>query len=84
MNLEEQFEQAQLDSRMLPERPDKQTMLQIYGLFRQAWHGDVEGPRPGFTDLAGREKWAAWAELKGLSREDAMQQYIDLIARLAD
>lgn len=84
MDLEEQFEQAQIDAKMLPEKPDNMTMLEMYGLFKQAWSGDVDDPRPGFTNMVGRAKWDAWAELKGMSREDAMRKYIDLIARLND
>jgi acyl-CoA-binding protein len=32
--------------------------------------------------MVGRAKWDAWNELKGLAKEDAMQQYIDLIEDL--
>jgi acyl-CoA-binding protein len=42
----------------------------------------VEGERPGFTDLVGRAKYDAWAELKGTAKDDAMQQYIDLVESL--
>ena len=84
MNLENQFEQAQLDSKKLSERPDNLTLLKIYGLFKQATGGDAEGQRPGFTDLVGRAKWDAWDALKGSSKDAAMQQYVDLIADLKD
>jgi diazepam-binding inhibitor (GABA receptor modulating acyl-CoA-binding protein) len=34
----------------------------------QAGHeGDVDGKRPGFTDMVGRAKWDAWNGLKGKS-----------------
>ena len=58
------------------------TLLKIYALFKQASSGDAEGKRPGFTDIVGRAKWDAWDALKGMSKEDAMQQYIDLIEEL--
>ena len=32
--------------------------------------------------MVGRAKWDAWNGLKGVSRDDAMQQYIDLIGSL--
>lgn len=79
MDLQQQFEQAQLDSRTLPARPDNPTMLKIYGLFKQAWSGDAQGARPGFTDMVGRAKWDAWAARKGMPRETAMREYVDLI-----
>lgn len=82
MSLQSQFDQAVADSKNLPERPDNMTLLKIYALFKQASTGDVEGSRPGFTDMVGRAKYDAWGALKGTSKEDAMQQYIDLIAGL--
>lgn len=82
MSLQEQFDQAQADSKNLSERPDNMTLLKIYALYKQASAGDVEGKRPGFTDMVGRAKFDAWDGLKGTSKEDAMQQYIDLIEEL--
>jgi diazepam-binding inhibitor (GABA receptor modulating acyl-CoA-binding protein) len=84
MNLQEQFAQAQIDSKNLPERPDNMTLLKIYGLYKQASSGDATGERPGFTDMVGRAKFDAWDGLKGTSKEEAMQQYIDLIEELKD
>ncbi len=84
MSLQSEFEAAVADSKVLPERPDSLTLLKIYGLFKQATAGDVEGTRPGFTDMVARAKYDAWAELKGRSREDAMREYVALIADLKD
>lgn len=82
MTQQSQFDQAVADSKNLPERPDNMTLLKIYALFKQASTGDVDGKRPGFTDMVGRAKYDAWDALKGTSKEDAMQQYIDLITEL--
>jgi acyl-CoA-binding protein len=82
MSLEEQFAQAQLDSKNLPERPDNMTLLKIYALFKQASAGDATGDRPGMTDFVGRAKFDAWAALKGTSLDEARQQYIDLIEEM--
>ena len=84
MSLKEQFDAAVADSKNLPERPDNMTLLKIYALFKQASSGDVEGSRPGFTDMVGRAKWDAWNELKGKGANDAMQEYVDLIESLKD
>jgi acyl-CoA-binding protein len=81
-DLKAQFEQAQADSKNLPERPDNATLLQIYALYKQAGSGDAEGKRPGFGDLVGRAKFDAWAALKGKNADEAMQEYIDLIDSL--
>lgn len=82
MSLQEQFAQAQAESKNLPERPDNMTLLKIYALYKQGASGDATGERPGMTDFVNRAKFDAWAALKGTSREDAMQQYIDLIEEL--
>ncbi len=79
MSLQEQFAQAQAESKTLPERPDNMTLLKIYALYKQGASGDATGERPGMTDFVNRAKFDAWAALKGTSQEDAMQQYIDLI-----
>lgn len=81
-DLKTKFDQAVADSKNLSERPDNQTLLKLYALYKQASAGDVEGKRPGFTDMVGRAKWDAWNELKGISNNDAMKQYVSLIEDL--
>lgn len=81
-DLKAKFEQAVAASKQLPEKPDNATLLQIYALYKQATAGDVEGKRPGFTDLVGRAKWDAWNGVKGKDASAAMQEYIDLIESL--
>jgi acyl-CoA-binding protein len=76
------FEAAVAASKQLPEKPDNQTLLKIYSLYKQATEGDVQGKRPGFTDMVGRAKFDAWAALKGLSADDAKAQYVELIESL--
>jgi diazepam-binding inhibitor (GABA receptor modulating acyl-CoA-binding protein) len=77
------FTDAVAASKELTQRPDNATLLKLYALYKQASVGDVEGARPGFSDMVGRAKWDAWNEIKGLSADDAMQQYIELIDSLA-
>jgi acyl-CoA-binding protein len=57
-------------------------LLQLYALYKQATDGDVEGKRPGFTDMVGRAKYDAWAAIKGTAGDAAMKRYIDLISSL--
>jgi acyl-CoA-binding protein len=83
-NLKKKFEAAAADSKKLPERPSNDVLLQLYALYKQGSEGDVEGKRPGFTDMVGRAKYDAWAAVKGTASEDAMQQYIDLVKSLKD
>ncbi|MDC7699961.1 acyl-CoA-binding protein [Vogesella indigofera] len=81
-DLKTQFEQAQKDVTTLAERPDNQTMLQLYSLFKQATAGDVSGERPGMMDFINRAKFDSWEKLKGQSAEEAMQNYINVVKSL--
>lgn len=81
-DLKDRFEKAVAESKSLPARPDNQTLLKIYALFKQATDGDNTGKRPGFTDIVGRAKYDAWKGLEGTSNDQAMQNYIDLIESL--
>ncbi len=82
VTLKSKFEQAVADSKTLPVRPDNQTLLQIYALYKQATVGDATGKRPGFMDLVGRAKWDAWKAVEGKSTNEVMQAYVDLIESL--
>lgn len=81
-NLKALFEAAVADSKKLSERPSNDILLKLYALYKQGTDGDVEGKRPGFTDMKGRAKYDAWATLKGTANEAAMQQYVDLVNSL--
>jgi acyl-CoA-binding protein len=81
-DLKAKFEAAVAASKTLPERPDNATLLKLYALYKQSTTGDVEGKRPGFTDMVGRAKWDAWNELKGTPANDAMKQYVALVEDL--
>ena len=81
-DLATRFQAAADDSKKLSKRPDNDTLLKLYATFKQGSSGDVEGKRPGFTDLVCRAKYDVWAKLKGTPKEDAMQQYIDLVESL--
>ncbi len=81
--LQDRCAQAQQDVNGLAERPDNDTMLKLYALYKQATKGDATGERPpGGFDFVARAKFDAWSKVKGTSTEDAMQQYIDLVASL--
>lgn len=81
-DLKTRFDAAVAASKTLPEKPDNPTLLKIYALYKQATAGDVDGKRPGFSDMVGRAKWDAWNELKGTAGESAQQDYIELIESL--
>ena len=80
--LQAAFDAAIARSKTLTTRPDNLTLLQLYGLYKQGSNGDATGERPGMTDFVARAKWDAWAALKGTSRAQAMQRYIDALDEL--
>jgi diazepam-binding inhibitor (GABA receptor modulator, acyl-CoA-binding protein) len=82
MALQEDFASAQERVKTLRSRPSNETLLQLYGLYKQATEGEVQGKRPGMLDVKGRAKYDAWAGRKGLGREAAMQQYVALVDQL--
>jgi len=83
MDLIQQFEQAAADSKNLSERPSNETLLQLYSLYKQATDGDVNTDPPSNPfDFVNKAKHEAWSNLKGKSKETAMQEYVDLIQKL--
>jgi len=81
-DLEKRFERAQEEVTHLPERPDNNTLLELYALYKQATDGDIAGDRPSGFDLVGAAKYDARAELKGMEPDAAMAAYIALVEKL--
>ena len=81
-DLQALFEQAAKDVHALSERPDNDTLLRLYALYKQGAEGDVSGPKPGFFDFVGTAKYEAWAKLKGTAQDAAQQKYVDLVKKL--
>jgi len=82
-DLQGDFDSAVANSKNLAQRPDNATLLKLYALYKQASSGDLTEKKPGFGDMIGRAKWDAWNAVKGTSKDDAMQQYVDLIGSLS-
>jgi len=81
-DLKKRFEAASQSVKKLKEDPGNDVKLQLYALYKQGTEGDVQGKRPGFTDMIGRAKYDAWAKAKGLSADEAMKKYVDLVKSL--
>ena len=81
-DLKQEFEQATTDITGLTDRPDNDTMLRLYALYKQGSEGDVKGDKPGFFDFVGAAKFEAWQKLQGTSSEQAMTKYVDLVNKL--
>jgi acyl-CoA-binding protein len=62
--------------------PSNDQKLAFYDLYKQATEGDVSGKRPGMMDFVGRAKFDAWDKVRGLSREEAMERYVEKLEQL--
>ena len=83
MDLKALFEQAVADSKTLSDRPSNDTLLQLYSFYKQATEGDINVDPPSNPfDFVSKAKYEAWAGLKGKTKEQAMQEYVDLIGKL--
>jgi diazepam-binding inhibitor (GABA receptor modulating acyl-CoA-binding protein) len=84
MSLKEDFEEAATASKQLPGKPDNQTLLRLYSLYKQATEGDLSAGahEPAPFDLVGKAKQNAWKEVQGMPKEEAMNAYIQLIQTL--
>ncbi|MBO9634848.1 MAG: acyl-CoA-binding protein [Chitinophagaceae bacterium] len=83
MDLKSRFEQAVADSKNLSDRPSNDTLLQLYSYYKQATEGDINVDPPSNPfDFVSKAKFEAWAALKGKTRENAMEEYVELIEKL--
>ena len=81
-DLAQKFADAQERVKTLPERPDNDTLLELYALYKQGSAGDASGKRPGMMDFVARAKFDQWAKKKGTSKDDAMRAYVALVDKL--
>lgn len=72
----EEFEASVAAVNGLSKTPDNNSLLELYGYYKQATVGDVSGKRPGMLDVKGRAKYDAWAKNKGVSQEAARDKYM--------
>ncbi|WP_179413284.1 acyl-CoA-binding protein [Mucilaginibacter sp. E4BP6] len=79
MELKENFDKAVVESKQISSRPDNETLLQLYSLYKQATEGDINSDPPGMFDFVAKAKYDAWTKLKGTSADDAMHQYIAVV-----
>ena len=82
MDLKEQFEASIEKATRLPDQSNE-TLLELYSLYKQVTVGDVEGDRPSGFDFRGAAKYDAWEKRRGMSSNEAMQAYVDLVDQLA-
>ena len=81
-DLKAQFEAAAANAKKTKKKPDNATLLKLYSYYKQATEGDATGSRPGGFDFVGGAKHDAWSKLKGMSKDEAMQNYIKQVDKL--
>ena len=82
VDVKAQFEAAAAAAKKTKKKPDNATLLKLYSYYKQDTDGDVSGPRPGGFDFVGGAKHDAWSKLKGMSKDEAMQNYIKQVDKL--
>ena len=83
MDLQKEFESAVAESKQLPAQSND-NLLKLYSLYKQATEGEVNIEKPeNMFDFKGIAKYNAWEALKGISKEDAMKQYIQAVKDFA-
>ena len=81
-DLKTKFEAAAAAAKQTKKKPDNAALLKLYSYFKQASDGDVSGARPGGFDFVGGAKHDAWSKLKGMSKDEAMENYIKQVEKL--
>ena len=84
MALVDDFNAAVAKSKDLTKRPSNTELLDLYALYKQATDGDVSGDRPGGFDFKAIAKFDAWTSKKGISKEQAMTEYVTLMGTLQE
>lgn len=81
----ELLEKAAEESKTLPSKPDNETLLKLYSLYKQAKEGDApEKGEYNMFDFVAKAKHQAWLQMKGISSEQAADDYIALVKHLKE
>ncbi|KAG9315229.1 Acbp from Moniliophthora Perniciosa [Chiua virens] len=83
LTLQEKFDKCAKYVQSLPKdgpyQPDVGTKLNYYAFYKQGTEGDVTSSRPGMLQFVEKSKWDAWNGVKGISKEEAQQKYVELL-----
>ncbi|KAM4688970.1 uncharacterized protein O3C94_007080 [Discoglossus pictus] len=81
--IQEDFQKAQNNLKLLKKDPGNDVKLKLYALFKQATQGPCNAPKPSMLDFVNKAKWDAWNSLGSLSKDNARQSYVELVSSLA-
>ncbi|XP_077562205.1 acyl-CoA-binding domain-containing protein 5 isoform X2 [Haemaphysalis longicornis] len=91
MTTEERFNAAVEVIRGLPKngsfQPSHDLQLKFYAYYKQATQGSIaecKVPKPRFWDIVGNAKWDAWMKLGDMSKEEAMEKYVEELVKIVE
>ncbi|TPP67030.1 Acyl-CoA-binding protein ACBP [Fasciola gigantica] len=80
--IEEKFAEVAEEVKHLQKRPDNNELLQLYGLYKQATAGDNNTSQPVALRIEAKSKWDSWNSKKGMSKEQAMKEYVEFASSM--
>lgn len=84
MTLEERFNIAADLVRGIVVQINDQLLAQLYGYFKQAREGNIAFSRPSILNMRGRTMWDAWKSKENMSKDNAMEKYIEIVYGLTN
>lgn len=81
-NLEERFETAVEEVNKLPNKPQQEDLLKLYGLYKRVTVGICNTEKPWAVQVEASLKWNAWNDVSPLTINQAMTTYIMLVNKL--
>lgn len=83
-SIKEKFEKAAKAIKKSGLNLDNDTMLTLYGYYKQGNEGDCNIEEPGFFDFKAKAKYDAWVQLKGTDPETAMKKYVKKVNKILE
>jgi diazepam-binding inhibitor (GABA receptor modulating acyl-CoA-binding protein) len=62
---------------------DNDTLLFLYSHYKQADIGNCNTTEPSFWDFTGKAKYTAWKNIFGMSKDIAMEKYIQKVKEIS-
>lgn len=81
-SIDEKFKQAVENVKDLPKRPDNETLLQLYGLYKQVTIGNINIAQPWAIQVEKRAKWDSWKLFENMDKSKAMARYVEIVENL--
>jgi diazepam-binding inhibitor (GABA receptor modulating acyl-CoA-binding protein) len=76
------FTEAAEKVKTLSEKPNDNTLLRLYGLYKQVTVGNCSIAEPWAIQVEAWAKWNAWNQNKGKSKQVAENEYVVLVENL--